>query len=358
MITKAGLVGLFQPPKYRDQISPVYMIADGDTSSLFIFVLFPGAYDDAYEVACQTPYHHIFIVPTSMEAMYISDVYRLTSDLIKIKQSVNVLYPSKFAMHVPAAIENSLLRGSPTNTTAFVYGNGFIAFDWGIDKPIEEPIYHLGFHDIYINFDNRRVLFCSHEVNKTRVLNMLENDDVDYVYLPYAKPMFGDDSYITLIEDEYFKPYVNKLIAYGFANSTEAKLCWDKHPNSFPVTFRWLFLNAYNWVSDEVNYVAISDRPWSPHYYPENKYPYPLERFDLGLTEDDTKEEPSTDPDKGDSSGEGTDKDTKDDTDTQPTQPSGTDEGKTEISETPNPDESKDNQSETDPSTPEQSNGE
>lgn len=296
MISKAGLIGLFQSPKYREQFSPIYMIADGDTSSLFIFVLFPGAYDDAYEVACQTPYHHIFIIPTSMEAMYISDVYRLTSDLLRIKESVNVIYPSKFAMHVPPAIENSLLRGNATKTTAFVYQNGFIAFDWGIDKPIEEPIYHMGFHDIYINFNNRRVLFCSHEVNKDRVLSMLENGDVDYVYLPYARPMFGDESYITLIEDENFKEYSDKLIAYGFANSTEAKLCWDNHPASFPVTFRWLFLNAHNWDSEEVNYVAVADRPWSPHYYPLNMYPYPLERIDLGLTEEPVEEDPTPEP--------------------------------------------------------------
>lgn len=319
MITKAGLIGLFQPPKYRDQIAPVYMIADGDTSSLFIFVLFPGAYDDAYEVACQTPYHHIFIVPTSMEVMYVSDVFRLASDLMRIKQSVNIIYPHKFAMHVPAAIENTLLRGSSNSTTAFVYGNGFIAFDWGIEKPIENPIYHLGFHDIYINFDNRRILFCSHEVNKDRILNMLENDDVDYVYLPYARPMFGDESYITLIEDESFEKYIDKLIAYGFANSTEAKLCWDKHPNSFPVTFRWLFLNAYNWDSEEINYVAITDRPWSPHYYPQRMYPYPLERIDLLLTEDEssddkkdtpTEENPGSssesDPDKSENPGSST----------------------------------------------------
>lgn len=301
MITKAGLIGLFQSPKYREQFSPIYMIADGDTSSLFIFVLFPGAYDDAYEIASQTVYHHIFIVPTSMEAMYISDVYRLASDLMRIKQSVNVIYPNKFAMHVPPAIENSLLRGNASSTTAFVYQNGYIAFDWGIEKPIEDPIYHRGFHDIYINFNNRRVLFCPHEVNKDRIINMLENNDVDYVYLPYARPMFGDDSYITLIEDEDFKEYADKLIAFGFANSTEAKMCWENHPNAFPVTFRWLFLNTYNWDSEEVNYVAVSDRPWSPHYYPKHEYPYPLERIDLGLTIEDPSDEeesPSTPSDE------------------------------------------------------------
>lgn len=292
MISKAGLIGLFQAPKHREQIAPVYMIADGDTSSLFIFVLFPGAYDDAFEVASQVEYHHIFIIPTSMEAMYISDVYRLSNDLMPIKASVNVIYPTKFPMHVPPAMENSLLKGSPERTTAFVYQNGFIAFDWGIEKPIEEPIYHRGFHDIYINFDNRRVLFCPHEVNKERILKLLNDGDVDYVYVPYSKPMFGDDSYLTLVQDEDFAPYVDNdeyhdnIIAFGFTSSTEAKLCWENHPNAFPVTFRWLFLNAYDWESEEVNYVAISDRPWSPHYYPKKMYPYPLERYDLGLTTD------------------------------------------------------------------------
>lgn len=310
MFSKAGLIGLFQSPKYREQISPVYMISDGDTSSLFIFVLFPGAYDDAYEVASQVIYQNIFIIPVSLEAMYVSDVFRLQSDLMRIKSNVKVLFDGRYPLHVPHAIENSVLRGRHDNTTAFVYQNGFIAFDWGIEKPIENPIYHRGFHDIYINFNNRRVLFCPHEVNKERILTMLENGDVDYVYVPYARAMFGDESYLTLVEDEAFNDYIDKFVAFGFMNSTEAKLCWDNHPEAFPVTIRWLFLNSYPYESDEADYVVIADRPWSPHYYPINMYPYPLERYDLGLTvEEPTDTEPTEetpDPSEGEDTGDST----------------------------------------------------
>ena len=287
MITKSGLIGLYQSPTTREQVSSVYMIADGETSSLFILMLFPGAYLDANEIASLQPYHNIFIVPVSLEGLYLSDAYRLALDLMKTKQHVHILHPKKFAMHVHPLVRDCLLKGSPDNTTAFVYGNGFIAFNWGINEAeLDEPIYQIGFYDIYTNFDNKRFLFCPFEVNKSRILELLQNDNVDYVYLPYAKSLFGSDNFLTVQQDENFAEYKDKIVAFGFRNDAEAALCWEMYPNSFPITIRWMFLNSSIIMSKEIDYVVVTDRNLDSNYYDGHERPFPLEKYVEKPTDD------------------------------------------------------------------------
>ena len=288
MITKSGLIGLYQSPTTREQVSSVYMIADGETSSLFILMLFPGAYLDANEIASLQPYHNIFIVPVSLEGLYLSDAYRLALDLMKTKQHVHIIHPKKFAIHVHPSVRNCLLKGSPDNTTAFVYGNGYIAFNWGINEAdADRPTYQIGFYDIYTNFDNKRMLFCPFEVNKDRILEMLQSDSVDYVYLPYAKSLFGSDNFLTVKQDEKFAEYSDKLVAFGFRNDTEAALCWEMYPESFPITIRWMFLNSSIIMSKEIDYVVVTDRNLDSNYYDGHERPFPLEKYVEKPTDDE-----------------------------------------------------------------------
>ena len=271
MVPVAGLTGLFQAPLRRNDKSSIYMVADNDSRSLFIFVMLPGSYQDAYEVASLVWYQNIFIVPVSLDGNYLSDVTRLVTDLSKIKQTVKIIHPVKTPYRVNTLIENSFVRSSEGHSN-YIYTNGFISFNWGLTDNL---YINDRYFDIYIKFNNRTVLLCPFEVNRTRILDMLKQNYVDYVYIPFSSAQFGNDSFLTVIDDEDFANYKNKLVACGFANPTEAAVAYQNYPYSFPCTIRWVFLRSEITVTEETELVVVGNREWNSRLY--TGMPFPLE---------------------------------------------------------------------------------
>lgn len=259
MASRAGLVGVYQSPTLKSNISSVYMIADDNNTSLYIFVLFPGAYNDAYEIASCVWYRNIFIIPVSLDALYISDVARLVNDLSCTKPLVKVLFPGKFCAFVPTVVQKALINSE--RKTYYQYRYGFISFNYRMSEDIT---YQPNFYDIYATFKRRRCLFCPFEVNKERILKMLKDGDVDWVYVPYSDPMFGTDCYATLLLDPDFEDYMNKIIAFGFFNTTQANYCKGRYPKSFPRTIRVEFLRETETLENGTPPVIGGNPTWKP----------------------------------------------------------------------------------------------
>jgi hypothetical protein len=238
MSAKAGLVGIYQPPTLVSNANAVYLITDDDNDSLYVFILFPGAYNTAYEYASRPMYRNVFIVPVSLDALYVSDVTRLVNDLYTKKNIVKVLYPGKFSAYTPVAVQKALI--SSGRKTFYQYKNGIISFNFKMTDSDYQP----NFYDIYATFRTRRCLFCPFEVKKERLLALLRNNDVDWIYVPYSDPLFGTDSYASLVIDEDFEPYMDKIIAFGFLNETQENYCKGRYPKSFPRTIRALLAGA------------------------------------------------------------------------------------------------------------------
>lgn len=273
MLSKAGLIGLYQASNIRNKLSSVYMISDEDTASLYVFILFPGSYHDVYEIASLTAYNNVFIVPISLDPAYMSDIYRLVNELIPIKTVVKIISPAKYAYsNCNIAFLNSFVKGSAKSS--YVYsGHGFISFNWNDD----EPKYPDRLNDIYCTFDNRRILLTSVKVDKERIIRLFENDQLDYVYVPWSKnPEYNStytDNFISLMECEQLEPYKSKIIPYGFNDSVEIKLCQEKYPNNFPVTIRHLFINTTMESSME-NAITWADVNMKPHKKPVDPFSY------------------------------------------------------------------------------------
>lgn len=238
MSARAGLVGIYQPPTLISNSNSVYMITDDNNDSLYIFILFPGAYNTAYEIASLPYYRNIFIVPVSLDGLFVSDVARLVNDLYAKKHIVKVLYPGKFSAYVPVPVQRALINSD--RKTYYQYKDGIIAFNFKFTGTGYQP----KFYDIYATFHTRRCLFCPFEVKKDRILTLLKNNDVDWVYVPYSDPMFGNDSYATLVIDDDFTQYMDKIIAFGFLNETQENYCRARYPGSFPRTIRNEFIRS------------------------------------------------------------------------------------------------------------------
>lgn len=263
MLTKMGLIGLYNGSNFRENISSVYMISDEETASLFVFILFPGSYHDVYEIASLTAYQNIFLIPISIYPEYISDVYRLVNELTPIKARVKVMSPDALMPPIKNVMSSMMLNAFVKGSTksSFVYSkNGFIAFDWkgGDDDECScEHLWPSNYHDIYCTFGDKRVLLTVNKVDRQRILSLVEKDYVDYIYVPWqngsgwcVNGITEENSFREIFDELYKIGKAHMVIPYGFPNSTAIDICREHYEPNFPIIARNLFID-YNPVGIE-----------------------------------------------------------------------------------------------------------
>ena len=306
MIEAFGLIGPFQSPKFYKGYTSVVMMNENSTHSLFVFMMFPGAYDDIYEIASKPRFRNVFLVPVSLNADFVSDIHRLVTDLSGLKSCVKIIYPNNYTIPVNSINENAVLRGD-TDKCTYTFDDGFISFDFkdgsssnltsfcpcmcstGSKRVKREN------HDIYVRFKDTRILLTSVFVDKERILSLLENDQVDYVYVPYSSGYVNQDTFLTLINDERFKLYERRLIAYGFRALEEIDSCYLNYRFSTPKTCRWIFAHDAVVFPDNLDLV-VGNNVWCPSvYFPKYEKP-PVEEPVPDPDPDITPEDPIIDP--------------------------------------------------------------
>lgn len=258
MVSLLGLTGVFQPPKFKGGYTAVPMLSDPPSSSLFAFIMFPGAYDDVYEIASKAKFANIFLVPVSLNAEYVSDVHRLVTDLTPLKKNVKVLFPGRYQIPVNNLNENCIIRGGTRDCT-ITFPEGFVAFDYNPSCDCkcckQTPLFPFQtqcdtcyinsdeqiFHDIYVYYKEKGYLFTSTVVDKQRIKNLLKGNKVDYVYVPYSHGYANQETFLSLAYDTTMQVYMKNLIAYGFRNYEEFLECYKNFRFSTPMTFRSLF---------------------------------------------------------------------------------------------------------------------
>ena len=252
MIPLLALTGIFQPPDPEGGYTAIPMLSDPSSSSLFVFITFPGAYDDVYEIASKVKFANIFLVPISLNANYVSDIHRLVTDLTPLKSIVKILYPGYYELPVNNLNELAIIRGDG-NTATFTFPNGFIAFDYygSCDcacRTCEDVCDECApgadinnTHDIYVRWNDKGYLFTSFNVTRDRILELFQKKLLDYVYVPYS-PCIDNEGFLTLITDPELKEYANSIIAYGFHSFEDFITCYKQYPLSTPMTYRYAFM--------------------------------------------------------------------------------------------------------------------
>lgn len=259
MVSLLALTGVFQPPKFEGGYTAVPMLSDPSSSTLFVFIMFPGAYDDVYEIASKVKFANIFIVPVSLNADYVSDIHRLVTDLTPLKKTVKVLFPGRYQLPVNNLNENCLIRGG-TDKCSFTFPEGFITFDYvpacecgccsrqhlfpfsnQYDSCRFTSDENNVFHDIYVYYKDKGYLFTSTAVNKQRIKSLIADNRVEYVYVPYSYGYKGQENFLTLAGDPGMRNYINHIIAYGYRNYEEFLECYKHYRFSTPMTYRHLF---------------------------------------------------------------------------------------------------------------------
>lgn len=250
MVSLVALTGVFQAPRVENGYIATPMFCLNESATLFVFLTYPDAYDNVFEIASRPKYENVFIVPISLDADYISDVHRLVSDLTPLKHTVKVIFPTRYPMEVNNLNDNAVIRGDKEAPT-FIFPNGFIAFDYlpsgGCKCKKCSCGCHLcgadanrDMHDIYLKWNDKAYLFTSTTVNKTRIKELVAAKAVDYIYVPYA---YGPtEVFLSLINDTTMTDVIPSLVAYGFRNYEEFLRCYQNYPFNTPMPYRRPFL--------------------------------------------------------------------------------------------------------------------
>ena len=184
--TVAGYVGLFRQPFANSAVymDTMYLVTDALHQELNLILLTPGAYRDAYRVASQMTYQKVHIFTPSMDALFLSDVFRLVIDLQKIKKSVKWYYPEKIKP-VPT---NVLFEVAQSTSNRYVSSTiSELQIVYRLSNTVD-PSHR--FYDIYVADGVRNIAFCMY-MDADKLATMTTSGDFDEVHLPYNCTFYG-----------------------------------------------------------------------------------------------------------------------------------------------------------------------
>lgn len=227
----SGYIGVYKQP-YANTLTygdTAYGVFDALHQELNILVLTPGAYREIYNFASAPSAQYInFFVP-SMDVLWISDIFRLVTDLTKIKKSVNLYYPDP----INPGLTNALFNIACKRYNSFISKR--------IDSFRIE--YHLSdgsradhkFYDIHL-FDGEKYHIFTLFVDKDNIDNVLKYSAVDRIHMPYNTVFYGG---LTAIECAKLRPeLVKKVIVNNFNCREEYVAAADYRVFIMPQRFR------------------------------------------------------------------------------------------------------------------------
>lgn len=206
----AGYSGLYRQPYANETIygDTIYAITDDKRQELNLFLLTPGAYKDAFRIASCITYQRINIFVPSMDVLYISDVFRLVTDLLKIKKSVKWYYPEKITT-TPTNVLFEMAQMTGNFYVSPVIGQLTIEFKLSNSKDAGHR-----FYDIYVCDDTDYIVFCMYMDAEKLTSLMTSSNDYDQVHLPYNSTFYGG---LTCRECAALNPrWAPKLVANNF----------------------------------------------------------------------------------------------------------------------------------------------
>lgn len=185
----SGYSGLYRQPYANNATygDTIFCITNEKHQELDLFLLTPGCYKDAYKMACSPSYQIINIFVPSMDGLFISDVFRLVTDLLKIKKTVKWYYPDKVDF-VPT---NVLFQVAQMQGNYFSSANiSEVAIEFKRSNTLDQD--HR-FYDIYICMDDKYVAFMMYmdAAKLTKEMTMSASDAVDFIHMPYNTTFYG-----------------------------------------------------------------------------------------------------------------------------------------------------------------------
>lgn len=223
-----GYTGLFRVPydSVSNHSSTIYCISNYVKTMLIIIPLTPGFFSDAFRIAKTPQYQEIYILPPSLDCIYISDVFNLYQELKALDKVV-----VKVICSIPpdGKVSDGFMRDFELRgTTEFHF----------------DP-YGINAMDLYVKFDRHlnpeyrpsNDIIIS-DSNKTMILSQyMSNDKLDYlagvgydeIHMSFAHNTYGGLTYLQAVN--YNKKLADKIIVNSFVSVDEFNYCAS---NSIP----------------------------------------------------------------------------------------------------------------------------
>jgi hypothetical protein len=185
MAVIAGYTGLYRQPYPNGSTygSTMYAITDKLHQELDLLLLTPGCYSEAYALCSGVTYQRIHIFVPCMDALFLSDVFRLVTDLMKRKLSVQWHFPGKVTTS-PGNVLFDMAQVKGGNFASDLIEDLTIEFKRSISGDDDHPYY-----DFYVCDGESYVVFCM-EMDAEK-LTTLMTGEYDEVHLPYNTTFYG-----------------------------------------------------------------------------------------------------------------------------------------------------------------------
>lgn len=245
--------GLFIPPDHYGMYSCIPYIEDLNTDTLFVFILYPGCFNDAYHFAKRISLSNIVIIPVSMANAYCGEIMNLQNKLIGIKSSCKVVFPGD----LNEADFNIAFRDNYIQTDHISIGCANIAFKYETYTKTYNyccDLYHnykyveaeekgvtyydiekLSLNDAYLGSQKYGFVFdlivtvygvttyISLGLSDEKIKELDSDSSISEVHLPF-KSYFGNlYGFKKAMTDLNIKDYISKIRCNAFANIHE----WD-----------------------------------------------------------------------------------------------------------------------------------
>ena len=207
-----GYTGLYRQP-FSDNITygdTIYVITDDAHQELNIVILTPGAYAEVFRMASAITFQRINLFVPSMDALFLSDVFRLVVDLQKIKKTVRWYYPERIDVKPP----NMLFERAQVLSTYYLSKSiDGLTISFQSASP---DLNKTGLYDFKI-YDGRLCDYFSLYMTKEKMANLLKSG-IDRVHFAYNSTFYGG---CTVRELTDYHSWRSHIIPNNFMNREE-----------------------------------------------------------------------------------------------------------------------------------------
>lgn len=190
-------------------------------SDLVLFLLTPGLFQEAYDIASKVSYRNVYIFVPSNDFLFISDVVRLQNELSKTKEKCKVIFPRAF----PDEYSNVEFRNNLIKKNSIIINNG----DFSISvKYVKTDVHNV--YNIHVYDSNHG--FCLSSFINEEILDALnEEKEITEVHIPYTKSLYGGLTFADTVKKYNLGHRARKLVCNSFTGRSEYHDCVNKYHN-------------------------------------------------------------------------------------------------------------------------------
>ncbi len=222
-----GYAGLFKQPiiDTKNNLEPtLFCSINSSTHTLVLVIISPECYNLAYRIATDSRYEDIVIIPTSLDALFLSTVFNLVMSLRKIKP-VKWIYPDR--LHFPTSVE-FINSQTVSNTFMFQGEAEGLVFDTNFSLiKSDAPNRTLPVYDIVIQ-DMMKTRYFMQYCNLEKIEKVIkECGEKTEIHMAYSSTLYGGSVYkdISNVTMKYF----NNIRVHSFVHLEEYLFCTENN---------------------------------------------------------------------------------------------------------------------------------